>query len=85
MCLQEIIRLSGDADRIGRCKFNLEKDPSDHWIKRFMEEHSNLKWCKPQPLDMGRHIQSTEYVIMDYFNKLGTCCMVLYMAKGVNM
>lgn len=69
-----MIRLSGDVDRIGRFKVDLEKGPSDNWIKKFMEKHKDKKWCKPQPLDMGKHIQSSEYIIMDYFNKIGMYC-----------
>ena len=65
-----MIKLSG-MDRCLTTRFNLERGPSDDWFKRFQSRHPDLKWAVPQTIDVRRTYQSTEYIIDDFFNKLG--------------
>jgi hypothetical protein len=50
--------------------FNLEKGPSDEWLKKFVGRHSELSEREPQVQDRSRNRMSNETVIAQYFERL---------------
>ena len=67
---QDLIRRRG-PEAILKCRFNLEKGPSDNWFRRFEERHQELKWTVPQTMDKWRIHQSDEMIIDRFFNLYG--------------
>ena len=68
--VKDLVKRSGE-EKVKKCKFNIEKGPSDEWFRAFEKRHKNLKWCVPQTKDSKRLAQSDEYVLDHFFNFYG--------------
>ncbi|XP_053382064.1 uncharacterized protein LOC123532137 [Mercenaria mercenaria] len=65
--IQAIVKRSGR-----KTLFNLNKGPSNKWIKKFIQRHPDLSERKPENQDKARSAMSNKKVMADFFTLLDT-------------